>query len=164
MALELECRIVRFLPATSGTSARGAWAKQEFIVEYQDGKFPSQVVFNVWGQDAVNDLQKFKVGDQVKASLRPSSREFNGRWYTDIRVWRLEHVWAGQQPAAPAAPAYAAPAPAAPEAPAYAYGPAAAPAPAAPSWDSVPAGFAPAAPAPSSFDDFGTPADDDLPF
>lgn len=145
MALELECKIVRFLPATSGTSARGAWAKQEFIAEYQDGKFPTQVVFNVWGQEAVNDLQKFKVGDQVKASLRPSSREFNGRWYTDIRVWRLEHVWADQPAAAPAAPA--APAPAA-----------------APSWDSVPAGFAPAAPAPSAFDDFGTPADDDLPF
>ncbi|MCQ2142822.1 MAG: DUF3127 domain-containing protein [Bacteroidales bacterium] len=158
MALELECKIVRLLPETRGTSARGAWAKQEFIVEYQDGKFPTQVVFNVWGEEAVADLQKFKVGDQVKASLRPSSREFNGRWYTDIRVWRLEHVWADQQPAAPAYAAPAAPAPAA--APAYG-APAAAP---APSWDSVPAGFAPAAPAPTAFDDFGTPADDDLPF
>lgn len=151
MALELECKIVRLLPETRGTSARGAWAKQEFIVEYQDGKFPTQVVFNVWGEEAVADLQKFKVGDQVKASLRPSSREFNGRWYTDIRVWRLEHVWGEQQPAA--APAYGAPSYAAPAAPAP-----------SPAWDSVPAGFQPSAPAPTSMDDFGTPADDDLPF
>ena len=56
MAMELEGRIARKLPVQTGTSARGAWAKQEFILEYQEGNFPSQVCMNVWGDDKVKEL------------------------------------------------------------------------------------------------------------
>ena len=90
MALELEGRIVRKLNVQSGTSARGAWSKQEFIFEYQEGNFPSQVCFNVWGEDKVRELEKFQVGDKVKVSFNLSAREYNGRWYNDIRAWRIE--------------------------------------------------------------------------
>jgi ribosomal protein L21E len=112
MALELEGRIVRKLNVQSGTSARGAWSKQEFIFEYQEGNFPSQVCMNVWGEDKVKDLDKYQVGDKVKVSFNLSSREFNGRWYTDVRAWRIEP--AAQQAApgpdyAASAGAYAAP-------------------------------------------------------
>ena len=112
MAMELEGRIVRKLNVQSGTSARGAWAKQEFIIEYQEGNYPSQVCMNVWGEDKVKDLDKYQVGDKVKVSFNLSSREFNGRWYTDVRAWRIEP--AAQQAApghdyAASAGAYAAP-------------------------------------------------------
>lgn len=112
MAMELEGRIVRKLNVQSGTSARGAWAKQEFIFEYQEGNYPSQVCMNVWGEDKVKDLDKYQVGDKVKVSFNLSSREFNGRWYTEVRAWRIEP--AGQQAAqgpdyAASAAAYAAP-------------------------------------------------------
>ena len=92
MALELEGRIVRKLNVQSGTSARGTWSKQEFILEYQEGNFPTQVCMNVWGEDKVRDLEKFQIGDKVKVSLNLSSREYNGRWYSDIRAWRIEPV------------------------------------------------------------------------
>ena len=98
MALELEGRIVRKLNVQSGTSARGTWSKQEFIFEYQEGNFPSQVCFNVWGDDKVRELEKYQVGDKVKIAFNLSSREYNGRWYTDVRAWRIEP--AGAQPAA----------------------------------------------------------------
>lgn len=100
MALELEGRIVRKLNVQSGTSARGAWSKQEFIFEYQEGNFPSQVCFNVWGDDKVRELDKYQVGDKVKVSFNLSAREYNGRWYNDIRAWRIEPAVA-----APVAPA-----------------------------------------------------------
>lgn len=113
MALELECNIVKKLEPVSGTSARGPWSKQEFIVQYQEGNFPNQLVLNVWGEEKVKELAAYQPGDRIKASLTPSSREFNGRWYTDVRAWRIERA------AAPAAaPVQAAPAPAAPAAPA----------------------------------------------
>lgn len=112
MALELEGRIARKLGVQTGTSARGAWSKQEFVFEYQEGNFPTQVCMNVWGEDKVKDLDKYQVGDKVKVSFNLSSREFNGRWYTDVRAWRIEP--AGQQAAqgpdyAASAGAYAAP-------------------------------------------------------
>ncbi len=90
MAMELEGRIARKLNVQTGTSARGAWSKQEFVLEYQEGNFPSQVCMNVWGEDKVRDLEKYQVGDKVKVSFNLSSREFNGRWYTDVRAWRIE--------------------------------------------------------------------------
>lgn len=90
MAMELEGRIVRKLSVQSGNSAKGTWSKQEFIFEYQEGNFPSQVCMNVWGDEKVKDLEKYQVGDKVKISFNLSSREYNGRWYTDVRAWRIE--------------------------------------------------------------------------
>ena len=105
MALELEGRIARKLNVQTGTSARGAWSKQEFIFEYQEGNFPTQVCMNVWGEDKVRELDKYQVGDKVKVSFNLSSREYNGRWYTDVRAWRIEPAGeAAQYAGAPAAP------------------------------------------------------------
>ena len=98
MAMELEGKIARKLNVQTGTSARGTCAKQEFILEIQEGNFPSQVCMNVWGEDKVKDLERYQVGDKVKVSINLSSREYNGRWYTDVRAWRIE-------PAGQAAPA-----------------------------------------------------------
>ena len=97
MALELEGRIVRKLAVQTGTSARGVWSKQEFILEYQEGNYPSQICMNVWGEDKVRELEKYQVNDKVKVSFNLSSREFNGRWYTDVRAWRIEPAVVPQQ-------------------------------------------------------------------
>jgi hypothetical protein len=40
--------------------------------------------------DKVNELKRYAVGNGIKASLNIESREYNGRWYTDIRAWKLE--------------------------------------------------------------------------
>ncbi len=102
MALELEGKIIRKLNVQSGVSARGNWSKQEFIIEYQEGNFPSQACFNVWGEDKVKDLERFQIGDSVKVSFNISSREYNGRWYTDLRAWRLDSSGEAASAAAPA--------------------------------------------------------------
>ena len=110
MALELEGTIRQKLGVQSGTSARGAWAKQEFILEFPDGNYTSQACFTAWGQDKVQELDKYQVGDRVKVSFNLKSREYNGRWYNDLQIWRIAP--AGEAaPAAPAAPAPVAPAP-----------------------------------------------------
>ena len=102
MALELEGKIIRKLNVQSGVSARGNWSKQEFIIEYQEGNFPSQACFNVWGEDKVKDLERFQIGDSVKVSFNISSREYNGRWYTDLRACRLDSAGEAASAAAPA--------------------------------------------------------------
>ncbi len=112
MALELEGTIRQKMGVQSGTSARGPWAKQEFVVDFPDGNFTSQACFTAWGQDKVQELDKYQVGDRVKVSFNLKSREFNGRWYNDLQIWRISPAGA-VQPAAPA-PTPAAPAPVAP--------------------------------------------------
>lgn len=104
MALELEGRIARKMNVQSGTTARGAWSKQEFIFEYQEGSYPSQVCMHVWGDEKVRELDKYQVGDKVKVSFNLGSREYNGRWYTDVRVWRIEPAQVQPVQAAPLMP------------------------------------------------------------
>ena len=109
MALEIEGRIARKLNVQTGTSSRGAWSKQEFVIEYQEGNFPTQLCMNVWGDDKVRELDKYQVGDKVKISFNLSSREYNGRWYTDVRAWRIEPAGAAAPQYAPAAGTYTPP-------------------------------------------------------
>lgn len=133
--LELQGRLLKKLPVQNGRSARGEWSKQEFLVEYQEGNFPSTACFNVWGMDKVNDLAKFAEGDEIKVSFNINSREFNGKYYTDLRAWKI--AYANEAQAAPVQQPAAEPA------------------------NDVPAGFAPAyTPAGEPAEDFG----DDLPF
>ena len=103
MALEIEGTLSQKLPVQSGSSARGPWAKQEFILEYPDGNFTAKACFTAWGQDKVQDLGKYQVGDKVKVSFNLKSREYNGRWYNDLQIWKIAP--AGAQPATPAQPA-----------------------------------------------------------
>ena len=120
MALEIEGTLSQKLPVQSGNSARGPWAKQEFILEYPDGNFTAKACFTAWGQEKVQDLGKYQVGDKVKVSFNLKSREYNGRWYNDLQIWKIAP--AGAQPAAPAQPApQAQPVP---QAPAYPQAPA----------------------------------------
>ena len=103
MALEIEGTLAQKLPVQSGNSARGPWAKQEFILEFPDGNFTAKACFTAWGQEKVQDLGKYQVGDKVKVSFNLKSREYNGRWYNDLQIWKIAP--AGAQPAAPAQPA-----------------------------------------------------------
>lgn len=99
MALEIEGTLAQKLPVQSGNSARGPWAKQEFILEFPDGNFTAKACFTAWGQEKVQDLGKYQVGDKVKVSFNLKSREYNGRWYNDLQIWKIAP--AGAQPAAP---------------------------------------------------------------
>lgn len=86
--MEIQGKMVRLGNLTEGTSPRGAWRKQELIIETLE-QYPKQVCLVCWG-DRVSDAQNFKPGQIVKAQISIESREFNGKWYTDVRPFRFE--------------------------------------------------------------------------
>lgn len=94
--MEITGKITKKLAPQKGVSARGEWQKQEFVIEYQEGQYPSFVCFNVWGADKVNELAGYSEGEEVKVSFNLSAREYAGRWYNDLRAWRIERVNAQQ--------------------------------------------------------------------
>ena len=75
--MEIEGTLIQKLAVQSGKSARGDWAKQDFVIEYQEGNFPTKACFNVWGADKVKELEQFQIGDKIKLSFNVSSREYN---------------------------------------------------------------------------------------
>ena len=125
--MEIIGKVVRLGNLTEGTSARGPWRKQELIIETEE-QYPRTVCLICW-TNQIDEIQKFAPGQTIKAQIEISSREFNGKWYTDVRVWRFDPVGA----TATAAPAQSAQQPTMHQTP-----PAAAPAPAPASQDFYP--------------------------
>ena len=102
--MEIIGKVVRLGNLVEGTSARGPWRKQELIIETEE-QYPRTVCLICW-TNQINEIQKFAPGQTIKAQIDLSSREFNGKWYTDVRVWRFDPVGATTAPAAaPAQPA-----------------------------------------------------------
>ena len=110
MALEIEGTLRQKLTPQRGTSARGEWTKQEFVLEFPDGNYTSQACFTAFGQDKVSELDKYQVGDKVKVSFNLRSREFNGRWYNDLQIWKVAPAAAAQGAPVQSTPVQSAPA------------------------------------------------------
>lgn len=88
--MEIKGRIIQILPLQSGMSKAGnEWKKQEYILE-TDAQYPKKVCFNLFGDKI--DQYPMTVGEEVVISLDVESREFNGRWYTDLRAWKVDKV------------------------------------------------------------------------
>lgn len=78
------------LPLQQGTSRNGNnWMKQEYVLETNEA-YPKKVHFDFFGERA--NQYNFEVGDVILLSFDIESREYNGRWYTDIRGWKAEKV------------------------------------------------------------------------
>ena len=101
--MEIIGKVVRLGALTEGTSARGPWRKQDLIIETEE-QYPRTVCLTCW-TNQIDEIQKFAPGQTIKAQIEISSREFNGKWYTDVRVWRFDPVGADQAPAASTQPA-----------------------------------------------------------
>ena len=93
--MEIQGKVVRLGNLTEGTSPRGAWRKQELIIETLE-QYPKQVCLVCWG-DRVSEAQNFTPGQIIKAQISIESREFNGKWYTDVRPFRFEMDMPQQQ-------------------------------------------------------------------
>ena len=89
--MELQGKVIAALPERSGTSARGDWKSQEFVIEYQEGQYPRHLVFTVFGADR---LQRFniQVGQNVLVAFDIDAHEWNGRWFTDVRAFDVRLV------------------------------------------------------------------------
>ena len=93
--MNIEGKFLRLGILTEGTSARGAWRKQELIIETIE-QYPKQVCLLCWG-DTIDALAALNEGDVIKAGISIESREFNGKWYTDVRAYGLGLVSSAQQ-------------------------------------------------------------------
>ena len=116
--MEFEGTVFRIMPPTSGQSARGAWQRQEVIFDMKSqSQFPRKICVTFFNKP--EEVARLVIGTEYTVSIDVESREYNGKWYTDVRAWRINPK--AQTPPTPAGgvnpPAYNAPMPT--EEPAY---------------------------------------------
>ena len=86
--MELTGRIIAVLPLQTGQGRNGEWKKQEYVLEYNsESQFPRKVCFNLWGEKI--DQFAIQEGQNLTVSFDIESREYQGRWYNDIRAWKV---------------------------------------------------------------------------
>ena len=94
--MQITGALVQKLEKIKGNTVKGEWQKQEFIISVGD-KYPKNVCLSTWN-DKCDDLENIQIGDTVTAELEISSREYNGRWYTEVKAWKFLGVESNQAP------------------------------------------------------------------
>jgi hypothetical protein len=85
--MQLTAKLSQLLPIQTGTGKNGDWKKQDIIVE-TDGQYPKKVCITIWG-DKINEGQ-LQIGNLLQIDFDIESREYNNKWYTDIKAWKIE--------------------------------------------------------------------------
>lgn len=99
MDLTINGKLVKVLEPQSGTSARGSWKKQTFIIETIE-TYPKKIALIAWNE-RTEILKNLTPGDELKISISIESREYNDRWYTDVRANDIVKVTGSASPVAP---------------------------------------------------------------
>lgn len=92
--MEISGKITHVLPTETGQGSKGAWFKQPFVIE-TDGQYPKSVAFERWGEN----IEKYpiSVGQSVKVEFDIESREYNSRWYTSCKAWKINQLGSIEQ-------------------------------------------------------------------
>ena len=93
--MEIEGLLIQILDPEGGTSQRtgNAWRKQGYVIETISGQYPRKIKFDVWG-DRI-DTMRLELNKTYAIAVDVESREFNGRWYTDLKAYSVREVGQG---------------------------------------------------------------------
>ncbi len=92
--MEINGKIVHILNEQSGNGKNGVWRKKEYVLE-TTGNYPKKICFVVWGEKI--DQFNLQQGENVQVGIEIESREYNGKWYTDVKAWKVDKGGAASQ-------------------------------------------------------------------
>lgn len=101
--MDLTGKVIAVLSPREGTSARGPWKSQEYVIETHD-QFPRKMVFNIFGAEKIDQFA-IKAGEELTVSFDIDAHEYNGRWFNNIRAWNIQRIDAAAAQAASPIPA-----------------------------------------------------------
>ena len=85
--MEIKAKLIKKLPVLMGKSKNGEWKKQDIIVETIE-QYSKTICISVWGEKIDDKL--LKEGEILDISINLESKEYNEKWYTDVKAWRIQ--------------------------------------------------------------------------
>ena len=98
--MEITGKIIAVLPPKQGVSQStgNAWMCQDYVLETQE-MHPKKVCFNVFGAEKIQEMN-IQLGETLTVSLEINANEYQGKWYNQVRGWKVVRVSVqGQQQA-----------------------------------------------------------------
>jgi len=88
--MEIKGQVVAILPLESGVTKAGKdWQKLTIIIEFSEGNYQKKLALSATKEELIKTLKNLKQGDSITASINLESREFNGKWFNSINVWKV---------------------------------------------------------------------------
>ena len=97
--MELSGKIIAVLEERSGTNKAGSnWKCRQYVLETMD-KYPQRMSFEVFGEDKINSMN-IQAGETLTVWFDVDAREYNGKWFNQIRAWKVERPYGQVQTSA----------------------------------------------------------------
>ena len=103
--MDFEGKVLEILPAVTGQSARGTWERQTVVFEQANKQFGKEIA--VTFMNKAQEVAMLQKGQSYTVSFDIESRNYQGRWYTDVRAWRVQPLQPHAAPAMPDMPPFA---------------------------------------------------------
>lgn len=88
--MDIKGTVKAVLPIETGDGKNGAWSKQTVVIEIQSGNYTN--ILALQNMKKAQEFGQLKVGQRGKFAIDLKSREYNGKYYTDVIcfAWDLE--------------------------------------------------------------------------
>jgi hypothetical protein len=88
--MDVKGTLVAILPLEQGITKAGKdWQKLTIVIEFSEGNYQKKLALSATKEELIKTLQNLKQGDSITASINLESREFNGKWFNSVNVWKV---------------------------------------------------------------------------
>lgn len=89
--MEIKGKVKNILAVESGEGKNGkSWQRQDFVIEYMDGNFEKLACFTARNESIISKVAGLRSGQEINVHFNVESREYNGKYYTNLNAWKLE--------------------------------------------------------------------------
>lgn len=104
--MEIQVKVVEVLAPQTINKKDGTQTTKGAFIGETFGQYSKKVKFDVMGDKYEQIMHPVVTGNSIQVSFDVESREWQGKWYTDLKVWRTVNLQGVQQAPQPqAAPA-----------------------------------------------------------
>lgn len=89
--MKLIAKFVKALDTVSGETSGKTWSRGGFVVRTIDDR-EQLVAFTAYGAERIQSYSALKTDNVVEVVFVPESREFNDKWFTDLRLLKVALV------------------------------------------------------------------------
>lgn len=96
--MQIQGKLLRHLPTLTGVSKKNeTWQKDTFVIETNE-QYPKKIAFDLFNKSKLADNLRKNIGKEIIAHIDIDSREFEGKWYTNIKAWKVDAVKVAHAP------------------------------------------------------------------
>jgi hypothetical protein len=94
--MKTKLTIVELFPTKSGVSKAGKdWSTRDVLTKTH-GEYPVDLLISFFGNVDLEKLDALTNGEIIETEITPSSREYNGKWYTSCRAFGVNSIEGGK--------------------------------------------------------------------